>query len=135
MTSPTSAGLQHPVQPVATAGNDLNTVFHIVPRAATVSGVLYCPNAAITGANTNTRSLSLVNLGQNGTGTTVIATLQFNSGINAALGVSRTITLSGTPANLAVAAGDVLQWQSTHIGTGITDPGGLLSVVTAASYA
>jgi hypothetical protein len=38
------------------------------------------------------------------------------------------IPLSGTPANLVVAAGDELQWQSTHVGTGIADPGGRVEV-------
>jgi hypothetical protein len=38
------------------------------------------------------------------------------------------ITLSGTAANLVLAAGDTVIWNSTHVGTGITDPGGLVSV-------
>jgi hypothetical protein len=135
MTAPTSAALQHPVQPVATAGNDLNQVFHIAPRASAVTSVTYTPSATITGAATNTRSVSLVNLGQNGAGATVVATLQFNNGVNAPVGVPKTIPLSGTPANLQLAAGDVLQWQSTHVGTGIVDPGGLVSVASSANYA
>lgn len=134
MTAPTSAGLQHPVQPIA-AGSDLNAVFHVAARTSTVTGVTFVPNATITGAATNNRTLSLVNLGQAGSGTTVVATLAFGSGSNATGGVPKTITLSATPANLVLASGDVLQWQSTHIGTGIADPGGLVSVVTAANYA
>lgn len=134
MTAPFGAGHQLPVQPQATAGNDLNTQVYVAPRAATVSSVVYVPVTTITGANTNTRSVSLVNLGATGSGTTVIATLQFNSGVNATAGQAKTITLSGTPANLTVAAGDVLQWQSTHVGTGIADPGGLVAISTTANY-
>lgn len=135
MTAPFGAGHQVPVQPQATAGNDLNTQVYVAPRAATVSAVSYVPVTTITGANTNTRSVSLVNLGQAGSGNTVVATLQFNSGVNATAGQAKTITLSGTPANLNLAAGDVLQWQSTHVGTGIADPGGLVVITASAQYA
>lgn len=120
---------QRTMTAVATAGNDLNTDIIQVDTAGVVKSVSYVPAAAITGAATNNRTLSLVNKGAAGAGTTVIATLNFASGTNAAADVARAITLSGTAANLAVAVGDILQWQSTHIGTGIADPGGL-AVVT-----
>lgn len=135
MTAPFGAGHQVPVQPQATAGNDLNTQVYVAPRAATVSAVSYVPVTTITGANTNTRKVVLVNLGQTGSGNTVVATLQFDSGVNATAGQAKTITLSGTAANLVLAAGDVLQWQSTHVGTGIADPGGLVAISTTANYA
>lgn len=135
MTAPFSAAVTVPVQPVATAGNSLNTVAFVCPRAGTVTAVTYTTVTAITGANTNTRSVTLVNKGQSGAGSTVIATLQFDSGVNTVAGDEKTITLSGTPANLVVAAGDVLQWQSAAVGTGIADPGGLVSVTIAANYA
>lgn len=133
--APTSAGYQEPMQPVSTAGNSLNTNAHITPRDGTVTAVTYTPVTTITGAATNTRAVSLVNLGQNGAGSTVVATLQFNNGVNAPAGVPKAIPLSGTAANLAVAAGDVLQWQSNAVGTGIADPGGLLVISSSAKYA
>ena len=40
----------------------------------------------------------------------------------------KTIPLSGTAANLNVAAGDVLAWQSDSVGTGLADPGGLVTI-------
>lgn len=135
MTAPFGAGHQMAVQPQATAGNDTNSNIYVVPRDSTVSSVTYSPVTAITGANTNTRSVSLVNKGTDGTGVTVIATLQFNSGVNAAAAAPTTVTLSGTSANLNVTAGQVLQWQSTHVGTGISDPGGLVTVGLSAKYA
>jgi hypothetical protein len=135
MTAPFGPGHQVPVQPQATAGNDLNSQVAVVLRDGTVAAVAYVPLTTITGANTNTRSVSLVNLGQAGAGSTVVATLQFNSGVNATAGQAKAITLSATPANLLVTSGDVLQWQSTHIGTGIADPGGLVNVLTNAKYA
>lgn len=135
MSAPFSAGRAIPVQPVATAGNDLNTIVEVSGRAATVSAVTYTPLTTITGAATNNRTVNLVNLGQAGSGSTVVATLNFGNGTNATGGVPKAITLSATPANLVVAGGDVLQWQSVHVGTGIADPGGLVVVTTSPNYA
>lgn len=94
---------------------------------ATVTAVRYLADATITGANTNTRSIT-VNRRTAGGSATVLATLQFNSGINATAYASTAITLSGTAANLDVPAGDIITFQSTHIGTGIADPGGTIEV-------
>jgi hypothetical protein len=135
MTAPFGNALQAQVQPQATAGSNLNSVVLRCPSDATVASVTYAPVTAITGANTNTRSVSLVNKGQSGAGSTVIATIQYNSGVNAAAADENTVTLSGTPANLTVSAGDILQWQSTAVGTGIADPGGLVVVTLSARYA
>jgi hypothetical protein len=135
MTAPFGRVYQNPVAPESTVGNSRNTNVYRVDSAGTVSAVTYSTVTAITGANTNTRSVSLVNKGQAGAGSTVIATLQFNSGVNTVASDETTITLSGTPANLVVAAGDILQWQSTAVGTGIADPGGLVCVTVSATYA
>lgn len=135
MTAPFGVARQAIVPPQATAGSNLNTNVWIAPSDCTVSAVTYATVTAITGANTNTRSVSLVNKGQAGAGTTVIATLQFNSGVNTTAADEKTITLSSTPADLVVTAGDCLQWQSTAVNTGIADPGGLVLITTAAKYA
>jgi len=135
VTAPTVGAHQVPVQPQATAGSDLNTNVLVCPRDATVTAVTYATVTAITGADTNTRKVVLVNKGAAGSGTTVIATLQFNNAINTSAAVPKTITLSSTAADLNVAAGDVLQWQSTHVGTGIADPGGLVAISMSAKYA
>lgn len=112
------------VAAVATAGNSLNTNLGEPPFAGTVSSVEFVADAAITGAATNHRSVSLVNKGTAGTGTTVVATLAFDNGVDATAHDAKVITLSGTAANLMVTADDVLQWQSAAVGTGIADPGG-----------
>lgn len=98
------------------------------PFDATITAVTYTPDVTITGANTNSRTVSLINKGQAGSGSTVVATLAFVSGVNASAGTPKTIVLSATPANLLVAAGDVLEFDSTHVGSGIVDPGGLVQV-------
>jgi hypothetical protein len=53
--------------------------------------------------------------------------------VNAAADDEKAITLSGTAANLVLAQGDTVIWNSTHVGTGITDPGGLVAVTLSRS--
>lgn len=132
MTSPLIRTLEADVPAVATAVSDDNVIAQ-APYAGTVTAVQYVAEAAITGANTNTRSVSLINKGQAGAGTTVVATLQFDSGVNATANDEKTITLSGTPANLVIADGDTLLWRSTAVGTGLADPGGLARITVSRS--
>ena len=113
---------------VAAGSADASTLTR-VPFDGTVSAVGFVADALLTGANTNTRKLSLINKKQNGSGTTVVATLQFNSGVNATAFASIAIPVSVTASDLVVAKGDVLAWQSDIVGTGLADPGGL-AVVT-----
>ena len=99
------------------------------PFAGTVSAVTYTPNAQLTGVNTESRTLSVINKGQDGNGTTSVASKAFVSGVNANDFDETTITLSGTPANLVVAEGDILAFVSTHVGTtGLADPGGHVKI-------
>lgn len=133
MTAPLVRVIEQDVPAVGTAGNDQNTLVCQAPFDGVVAAVEFVPAAAVTGANTNTRAVALVNKGQVGSGTTSVASLQFDSGVNASANDEKAVTLSGTAANLAVAKGDTLQWTSTHVGTGITDPGGLVRVTFSRS--
>jgi hypothetical protein len=114
--------------PAVATGTDSDVAVFIAPFDCVVTGVTYTPNATITGANTNTRALRLRNKGLTGVGTTVVAELQFDSGVNATGYDEKAITLSVTPANLNLASGDVLALLSDSVGTGLADPGGLLRV-------
>jgi hypothetical protein len=116
----------------ATATDGTAGVF-VAPFAGVIESVEYIPDADITGANTNSRTVQLINKGQAGAGTTVAATLAFVSGVNATAFDAKNIPLSGTPANLTVASGDVLAWFSDSIGTGLADGGGLVKIVLAKS--
>lgn len=131
MTAPLTRVIEADVPAVSTAGNDDDTVLAQAPFDCTVTAVEYVPEAAIAGAATNNRTVSLVNKGQAGSGSTSVASLNFDNGVNAAANNERTITLSGTAANLDLAAGDTLLWRSIHIGTGIADPGGLVRVTVS----
>lgn len=119
--------------PATATGSDAELDIDAAAFAGTVAAVTYIPATVLTGADTNSRTLVLVNKGQSGSGSTVIATKAFTSGVNIAADDEGVITLSGTAANLVVAAGDVLVWQSTHVGTGLADPGGLARVALSRS--
>ncbi|GGM75549.1 hypothetical protein GCM10012275_52810 [Longimycelium tulufanense] len=131
MTAPLVRVIEQDVPAVATAGNNEDTVIGQAPFDCTVTAVQYVPEAAITGAATNHRSVELVNKGADGTGTTSVASLAFDDGVNASAYDERAITLSGTAANLDLTAGDTLQWRSLAVGTGITDPGGVVRVTVS----
>lgn len=130
-TAPFVRVIEADVPAVSTAGNDDDTVLFQAPFNCTVTTVEYVPEGAITGADTNSRTLSLVNKGAAGSGSTSVASLALTSGVNATAYNEKAITLSGTAANLDLTAGDTLLWRSVHVGTGITDPGGLVRVTVA----
>ncbi|MGC2239122.1 MAG: hypothetical protein WA584_23405 [Pyrinomonadaceae bacterium] len=111
---------------VATATDATNAVHRA--RKGTITSVKYVAASTITGANTNSRTFSLINKSTDGTGTTVIATKAFTSGVNATAQIETDITVSVTAADLNVSEGDILALLSDSIGTGIADPGGLLII-------
>lgn len=98
-----------------------------VQEAGYISGVTVIPKAAITGANTNSRSLNVVNKGADGNGTTEVASIDFTTGVNAGDFDEVALTLAAA-ADLDVAAGDVLAVDSLAPGTGLAFPGGKLVV-------
>lgn len=114
------------IQPVV-LGADATTIVFRAPYACTLAAVRYIPNAALTGAATNNRTHNLYNR-STGAGVVVMATLNYASGVNLVDNVSKVIPLSATAANLEMAAGDVLEFESLHVGTGLADPGGLLEL-------
>lgn len=117
--------------PVGALGTDVDATVPIfrAPWDAEVVSVKFIPTGTLTGANANTRKHEVINAGQAGSGTAVVAELQYNSGVNAAAATPKTITNSATAANLDLTEGDVLTWKSTAPGTGIADPGGLVELV------
>jgi hypothetical protein len=114
----------HKRNPAVAAGSDAELCSVVADEAGTITAVEYFPDATITGAATNNRTLSV----ENKTAGVQPAVLNFANAVNATQFASKVIPLSGTPANLVVNAGDVLTFKSLHIGTGIADPGGLVRV-------
>lgn len=114
--------------PPVVLGADLKTLAIRAPWDGYLESASYAMAAAFTGADTNTRKIDVTNR-TTGAGTANMASLQFNSGVNASAYVPKVITNNATPANLVFAKGDLISIDSTHIGTGIADPGGLFELV------
>lgn len=133
--SPFAQTLENNVAAVA-ANADADQIIGEAPFDGTVTEVTYTPEANITGDDTETRVLTIVNKGADGNGTTVIATLDFETGVNATDFNESAFTLSVVTDATDVTEGDVLAFVSTHGGsTGLADPGGAVRVKIARSYA
>lgn len=100
------------------------------PFTGKVVEVTYTAIAAVTGAaSPASRTLSVINKGQAGAGTTVVASLALVSGVNLVAFDEKPLTLSATAADLLVTAGDILEYRSAAVGgTGLVDPGGTVSI-------
>ena len=116
--------------PAVTILADTTSAIVEAPFAGVVTGVSYTAVADVTGAaSPSSRTLTLVNKGQDGTGTTVVATLALLGSVNLTANDEKDLTLSVVAHATEVAAGDILAWVSTHVGgTGLVDPGGLAQV-------
>lgn len=111
------------------AASDLETKVGESQHTGTVTRVAYIPASAITGANTESRTLQLFNRGTDGSGTTKVAELALTSGVNAAADDAKAVTIITAADADAVAEGDVLEFKSLHVGsTGLADPGGQVVV-------
>jgi hypothetical protein len=98
------------------------------PFAGTVTAVTLTPEAAVTGDNTNTRTFTLVNKGQSGAGTTVIATLALTTGVNLTAFDEKAFTLSVVADATDVAEGDVLAVVEAVAASGLAHSGGQVEV-------
>lgn len=99
------------------------------PFTGKITAVTYTPEAASTGDNTNKRTYTLVNKGASGAGTTVMATLDLITGVDLVAFDEKSATLSVVANAINFTAGDVLAWVSTHVASGLVDPGGTVKVV------
>lgn len=102
-------------------------VFLVPPtHAVRVTKVEVVPQAAITGASTNSANWNLINKGTDGLGTTELANKDFVTGVNAAAFDVLVLYTPTTPAKLA--AGTVLALQREKVGTGLALPEALVVV-------
>ena len=116
---------REPVTILATGSDVLEA-----PFSGKIVEVTYTAIAAVTGAaSPASRTLSVVNHGQTGSGTVVPASLALLAGVNLVAFDEKVITLSATASDLAVVAGDELEFRSAPVGgTGLVDPGGTVRV-------
>lgn len=96
-----------------------------VPFSGVVSAVSIVPEAAGVANATNFRTFRVINKGQAGAGATVVASRATSvpTTDDLAAFAAKAITLSGTPANLSVVAGDILAVDETVGGTGLAHSG------------
>lgn len=111
---------------------DKVTMVGRVRYPGTINSVEFIPAWSLTGANTNSRTYTLYNRRTTGTGTTAIAQVLMTSGSSMTRFVP--VSVSITTANAVVAPGDILEWESLHVGTGLPDPGGRVVVQQAVTY-
>jgi hypothetical protein len=101
----------------ATAATDFEKSIVRIPVAGTVKAVYLVPDAGF-GQDTNYSTLAIINKGGAGAGSTSVASKAFNAANAVAAYVPASLTLSVTPADLIVAAGDVLTLKKTHSASG-----------------
>lgn len=107
----------------ATAATDETTELGECQTDGTLTEVSILPAAALTADATNYRIFQVVNKGQTGVGTTVMATLQTDlAGGSWVANDEKLMALSGTAANLLYSASDVLALVETHAGSGVAHP-------------
>lgn len=100
------------------------------PFRCVVTAVKWTPNAAITADPTNYFSLVVKNRVA-GAGTTAIATRAY-SATNSVAFTPETVSLTGTAADLRIAAGDLVSVAKTVAASGLAMPDGLVQVTVRA---
>lgn len=106
---------------IATTG--AATIYLMAPAAGTLQGAVFSATSALATSDTNYLTFTLVNLGQAGAGTTAMLavsaanTTQVTGGTALDANGGFTLTLHGTPANLAVAQNDRIKLVATATGT------------------
>jgi hypothetical protein len=119
MASPFTRDYTVTVQATTTAEATRDDVVARAPFAGTVAAVTVVPDAAITGVDTNSKTLSVINKGSTGAGTTVAATKAFVSGVNAPAFDETSLTVTTDTTSKTVAEGDVLALSQIKVGSGL----------------
>lgn len=123
--SPNVRVIETTVPAQATAGTPQDQVVGEAPFAGTVTAVKIVPEANLTANATNYRTFRLINKGQDGNGTTVVATFATDTVTVDDLADfdERVVPLSVVAGAATVAAGDVLAMDETVTGTGVAHSG------------
>jgi hypothetical protein len=121
--------------PAATKEALQDQVIGEAPFDGVVNSVVIVPEAALTANATNYRTFRVVNKGQGGSGTTVVATFATDTVTTDDLKAfdEKVIPLSGTAADLVVKAGDVLAVDESKAAEGVAHSGYNVAVRIARS--
>lgn len=112
----------------ATAGTAIEQVLFRAPFRCVVTAVEFTPNTTQAGANTNYFTLNVRNRTQAGAGTAIPAALAFTSGVDLTALTPKSLTVSGTAATVALAAGDVITAEKAVTASGLACPAGVITV-------
>lgn len=108
--------------------DDLERTVFLAPFPCKVIKVAHTADGAIVGGVNHYRQFTILNRGPLGTGSLAVAQLTFYPETSDPF-AEREIPL--IPGSVDLAQGDVLTFQSMHLGTGIQDPGGKLHIVVS----
>lgn len=114
--------------PAAGAAVDQDTIIGEAPFDGTVSAADILPEAAVSGATATARTFTLINKGQAGLGTLVVATLALITANDMVAFDAKPLVLSAVAGALTVAKGDVFVLAETHASTGTAHTGGICRV-------
>ena len=89
-----------------------------------VTAVRHIPDTIVTGANTNTTHINLIDAGSAGTGTTEQGNIDYVSATDTAELDSRAFTFTA----FTLDSGDVLALQFEKVGSGLAIPAGLIVI-------
>jgi hypothetical protein len=108
--------------------SDLERAVFIAPYPCQVTSATHTADQAIVADNVKSRRFSLINRGLNGLGTITVAQLTFFPDTSTQF-LERPIPL--VLGQQALGTGEVLTFQSTHLGPGILDPGGVVRLIVS----
>jgi hypothetical protein len=112
----------------AADATELHPIF-IAPIKCVVLGVQIVPQAAVTGDNTDTKNLNILNAGADGSGSTEVANLDLVTGTDLVANDAEDIPLNTTyDDGVELAEGDVLALQVEKVGNGVLLPDLLVEV-------
>lgn len=116
--APLVQGIDATVPAQATAGAAQDQTIGDAPVTGTVTAVSIISEAAVAADAVNNRTFRIINKGQAGTGTTVVASHQTTTGGALVAFDEKPATLSTVTAATTVAAGDILAADEVVTGTG-----------------
>ncbi|MBT3350425.1 MAG: hypothetical protein HOC91_09730 [Nitrospinaceae bacterium] len=112
------------------AATELFPVFE-APVAAKIEKVIFRPSAAVTGVDTNTTHLNVIDIGTAGTGTTELGSYDLTSGNDLTKGERKELYAPSTV--LSVSQNNLIGLQFEEIGTSIAVPAGIAIVEWSAN--
>jgi hypothetical protein len=110
---------------VAAATTTESHPLFVAPQKCRVTLVDIIPQAAVTGDNSNTKKLNIINKGSAGSGSTEVGNLDLTTGVNLVAHDLKNIPLNATyidPIGVEMAAGDVLAVEYEKVGNGVLIP-------------